>query len=221
VNDDTNDRQDSELRPLLRAIAAGDGARVSTLLDASPPLATASTPVGASREASSEHFLVEIAHYIYAGDTPLHIAAAAYQTDIAKELITRGGNVRARNRMGAEPLHYASDGQPGSARWNPAAQAATVDSLIRAGADANAADNRGVTPLHRAVRTRCAAAAGALLAHGADPRLRNRNGSTPLQLAVRTTGRGGSGSVAAKHQQAEIIRMLEEYGARPSSHGHG
>ena len=43
----------------------------------------------------------------------------------------------ARNRRGAEPLHYAVDGVPGSRSWDPAAQAATVASLIDAGADPN------------------------------------------------------------------------------------
>lgn len=202
-----------ELTPLLRAIAVGDRTRVSNLLAGSPWLATASIAVGASRGGSTAHFLENIEHYVYAGDTALHIAAASYQADIAKELVAKGAGLRARNRMGAEPLHYASDGRPGSKHWNPAAQAATIDSLLRAGADANAADKRGVTPLHRAIRTRCAAAVRALLAHGADPRLRNGNGSPPLELAARTTGRGGSGGAAAKEQQAAIMHMLVEYGA--------
>jgi ankyrin repeat protein len=73
-----------------------------------------------------------------------------------------------------------------------------VAALLAAGADPNATDKSGVAPLHRAVRTRCAAAVAALLDGGADPRLPNRRGSTPLQLANRATGRGGSGSPEAK-----------------------
>jgi hypothetical protein len=61
-------------------------------------------------------------------------------------------------------------------------------------------------PLHRAVRTRCAAAVKALLDSGADARAVNRKGSTPMLLATQSTGRGGTGSVAAKAQQAEILR---------------
>jgi ankyrin repeat protein len=56
---------------------------------------------------------------------------------------------------------------PGSPGWNPAAQAATIAYLIEAGADPNARDKSQVAPLHRAVRTRCAAAVGALLDGGA------------------------------------------------------
>ena len=103
-------------------------------------------------------------------------------------------------------------GMPGSSCWNPSAQAATIACLIEAGADPNATDMGGVTPLHRAVRTRCAAAVEALLAHGADVGRENKNGSTPMLLATQTTGRGGSGSPAAKAQQEEIVRLLERHG---------
>jgi 5-enolpyruvylshikimate-3-phosphate synthase len=68
--------------------------------------------------------------------------------------------------------------------------------------------------LHRAVRTRCAAAVEALLSHGADINARNNSGSTPLTLARLTTGRGGSGSVAAKEQQQQILQLLAAHGAR-------
>jgi hypothetical protein len=84
-----------------------------------------------------------------------------------------------------------------------------VEALLDAGADPNAIDKSGVAPLHRAVRTRSAAAVAALLDGGADPELTNKRGSTPLQLATRTTGRGGSGSPEARAEQEEIIRLLE------------
>jgi ankyrin repeat protein len=198
---------------LVRAVVVGDSAAASRLLAASPALAIARAVKGATRRTARAHYLDEIEHYIYAGDTVLHIAAAGYRQEIAGNLIATGADVRARNRRGAEPLHYAVDGVPGSHTWNPRAQAATVVRLLAAGSDPNAADNSGVTPLHRAVRTRCAAAVKALLEGGADVQLKNRSGSTPMQLAIRNTGRGGSGSPDAKVQQAEIVRMLERHGA--------
>jgi ankyrin repeat protein len=82
-----------------------------------------------------------------------------YRTKIVQELIARGAEVHAKHRRGAEPLHAAAVGMPGSHTCNPSAQVATIARLIEAGADANAVDISGVTPLHRAVRTRCAAAA--------------------------------------------------------------
>src|SRR5262249_5525994 len=68
------------------------------------------------------------------------------------------------------------------------------------------------SPLHRAVRTRCAAAAECLLQAGADPTLRNKSGSTPFHLAVQTTGRGGSGTDEAKAAQEQIIRTFLSLG---------
>ena len=197
----------------VRAVVAGDAAAAARLLAASPELATAGAEEGATRRGAQAYFLHEIGHYLYGGDTALHVAAAGYRQEIAQRLIAAGADVRARNRRGAEPLHYAADGSPGSRAWDPDAQAATIACLIAAGADPNAVDNSGVAPLHRAVRTRCAAAVKALIEHGADVRRANRNGSTPLQLARRNTGRGGSGSPEAKAQQGEIVRLLAQHGA--------
>jgi hypothetical protein len=197
------------LRTLVDAIAAGQTARCFELLAANPGLARATEGKGATRAAAASNFLTPIMHYIYAGDTVLHLAAAAYRLEVVERLIELGADVRARNRRGAEPLHYASDGGPGAPHWNPDAQAATITRLVAAGADPNAADKSGVAPLHRAVRTRCAAAVAALLAGGADASLKNANGSTPMALATRPTGRGGSGSNEAKAQQAQIVALLQ------------
>jgi hypothetical protein len=118
--------------------------------------------------------------------------------------------------LSQQPLHYASDCNT----WNPTAQVATIECLIRAGANPNSTDKSGVTPIHRAVRTRCAAAVQALLFLGAKPDLPNKNGSTPLHLAVQNTGRGGSGGPEAVEQQREIILLLLQNGA-PIKHKDG
>jgi hypothetical protein len=201
------------LMKFAQAVAIGDMATASRLLAESSGLASACFEQGATRQDPMTYFLTAISHYLYEGDTALHAAAAAYQYEIARKLIAAGADVRARNRRGAEPLHYAVDGGPGSPTWNPGAQGATVSVLIAAGADPNAVDKSGVTPLHRAVRTRCTAAVKVLLESGADVRCRNKNGSTPMQIATRTTGRGGSGLPEAKAQQSEIVRLLEQHGA--------
>jgi ankyrin repeat protein len=204
------------LTALLHAIVLGDVARASGMIAKAPALARVSAEVGATRAEAKAHYLEEIQHYVYKGDTALHIAAAAYQPEIARLLIAKGADVGAKNRRGAQPLHYAVDGLPGSRSWNPSAQAAVVECLIEAGADVNAADSSGVTPLHRAVRTRCAAAVRALLDGGADPKRPNQSGSTPMALALSNTGRGGTGSAEAKVQQREIVSLLERYGGAPS-----
>ena len=200
-------------RDFVEAIVSGDSATAIRLLDASPLLARESAAYGATRQSAKQNFFDQILHYMYEGDTALHMAAAAYQTRIAEELIAKGAEVSARNRRGAEPLHYAVDGGPGSSAWNPAAQTEIIARLLQAGADPNAVDKSGVAPLHRAVRNRCAVAVRVLIEGGADPRAPNRSGSTPLLLATQNTGRGGSGSAEAKAQQNEILRLLLEHAA--------
>jgi hypothetical protein len=194
---------------LMRAIAAGDVPHATRLLATSPSLATTQLDHGATRQASTDYFLTAIGHYAYTGDTALHIAAASHRPDIARALVAAGADVSAKNRRGAQPLHYAVDGRPSAADWDPDAQAATVAYLIEVGADPSATDMSGVAPLHRAVRTRSAAAVRVLLDAGVDPRGPNRRGSTPLTLATQNTGRGGTGTPEAKAQQREIIELLE------------
>src|SRR3954464_15075695 len=170
----------ADLTALLRAIANGEGEAARALLRGSPDLARAAAQEGATRQSPAPHFLEAIGHYVYAGDTALHVAAAAHRADLARLLLELGADPHARNRHGAEPLHYAADAAPGLPRWDAAAQAATIACLIAAGADPNAAARRGVTALHRAVRTRSAAAVEALLEGGAAPGRPNGRGSTPL-----------------------------------------
>jgi hypothetical protein len=203
---------DDALLALFRLIASGDAREISRRLDSSPGLANRAIRRGASRQ-GPEPFLVPIRHYVYGGDTSLHIAAAAYRTELVERLMAKGAEVRARNRRGAEPLHYAADSSPDAAHWDPAAQRAVIISLITGGADPNALDASGVAPLHRAVRTRGSRAVIALLEHGADLRQPNKSGSTPLHLAVQTTGRSNAGSDAAKEEQRRIIEVLMTHGA--------
>ncbi|MFO1064964.1 MAG: ankyrin repeat domain-containing protein [Pirellulales bacterium] len=181
----------------------------------------------------SEEFFSQIEHHIYRGDTALHVAAAAHSPDIVRWLIANGADLCAANRRGAQPLHYAADHsdedeQSDTARngaqtttgilkhEHPGSQTEVIQILIAAGADPNALDKSGVTPLHRAVRKRSIEAVRALLAGGAEPRKPNRSGSTPLHLAVQNTGSGGSGTAAARSRQREIIACLLQHGAKPS-----
>jgi Ankyrin repeats (3 copies)/Ankyrin repeats (many copies) len=196
---------------LVRAIVSGDARKASRLIAESPHLVHERAVVGASRGTSEPYFFEEIKHYLYAGDTALHMAAAGFKSEIVQVLIDRGADCSVKNRRGAEPLHYASDANT----WNPTAQAATIACLIRAAANPNAVDKSGVPPLHRAVRTRSAAAVQALLAGDAEPRGRNKSGSTPLHLAVQNTGRGGSGTPHAIEQQRQIILLLLQNGGKP------
>lgn len=167
--------------------------------------------------ASQDCFVEAVPHWLYVGDTSLHLAAAALRTGAAKILLEAGADPNAENRRGATPLHYANDPRPSSgAIWDPARQAELIDLLVGHGGEVDHTDRGGATPLHRAVRARSVAAVRSLLDAGArvDCRLAKR-GSSPLHLAVQSTGAGGtSGSIDA---QLEIIAALLQHGADPAA----
>ena len=204
---------DDLLLAVFATIASGDHVGVKRMLDHTPSMVTVPLRAGASRQDPGPYFLLPIRHYVYAGDTALHVAAAAHDRGVAETLVVQGATVGARNRRGAEPLHYAADGSPGA---DAKAQRQLISFLIDAGADPNALDKSGVSPLHRAVRNRCSEGVSVLIDKGANPLLMNKSGSTPLHLAVQNTGKSHSGSDAAKEEQRRIIVSLLERGASPN-----
>src|SRR6202030_65074 len=118
------------LLALFGAIASGDHQAVTRRIDEAPGLATGSIRIAATRQDPQTYFLPSIHHYVYAGDTALHLAAAAHHRELSKFVVARGADVRARNRRGAEPLHYAADGSPGADNWDRDAQREVITYLI-------------------------------------------------------------------------------------------
>jgi ankyrin repeat protein len=210
---------DETLLAVMRAIAAGDATHVEALLRGDPALVDAAVETGATREDPQTFFLDEIRHHVYRGDTVLHVAGAAHSAALVRTLAERGGRVGAVNRRGAQPLHYATDGGPGSPNWDPPAQRATVACLLALGADVNATDKQGTTPLLRAIRNRGADAVDALIAGGADVHRTNKAGSSAGQLAEWTTGKSGSGAPEARAEQQRIIELLRAAGVSADESG--
>jgi hypothetical protein len=191
---------------ILSAILNDDRRRVKELLKADRGLAT-------QRIAEPKLYQSEIFHWIYVGDTALHLAAAGYRVEIVQLLLAAGADPNAAtNHRRSGPLHYAADGYITGPAWDAKTQVKAIHCLLKAGADVNAQDKNGAAPLHRAVRTRCAAAVQCLLQSGADPTRRNKSGSTPFHLAVQNTGRGGSGDEKAKGEQRKIIETFLSWG---------
>lgn len=198
------------MKPLLTAVVDDDRKAVQELLQADGGLATRLIREPKLHEA-------KIFHWIYAGDTALHLAAAGYRVEIVRLLLTAGANPNAAaNRRRSTPLHYAADGFITGPLWDAQKQVETIRCLLDAGADLHAQEKNGATPLHRAVRTRCAAAVRCLLQDGSDPTRKNLTGNTPFHLAVQNTGRGGSGAAAAIEAQREIIREFLSAGVSPA-----
>ncbi len=190
----------------LEAILEDNRARVKEFLEADTDLATRLIQRAVLYDS-------KIFHWIYVGDTALHLAAAGYRIEIARLLLTAGADPNsARNHRRSNPLHYAADGYINGPEWDAKRQVNTIRCLLDAGAGINAQDKNGAAPLHRAVRTRCAAAVRCLLEAGGDPTLKNKSGSTPFHLAVQNTGRGGTGAEAAKAAQRQIIAEFLAYG---------
>ncbi|MFI5420462.1 MAG: ankyrin repeat domain-containing protein [Nitrososphaerales archaeon] len=208
---------DSALLELMRLIVDNDFDRVVALINSSAGLLRQPLITGATRKTASQFYFPKISHYLMAGDTSLHVAAAGYRTQIVSFLLKNDADVRARDRLGAEPLHYASDGGLNLHLWDPKKQGETISLLVKAGADLDAVNKLGVAPLHRAVRQRCLNAVTTLVNLGADVMLRNASGSTPLHLAVQNTGKGGSASLEAKEMQGKIILFLLDAGANPDA----
>src|SRR3977135_2191674 len=163
---------------LFTAILDDDPPRARDLLKADPGLATCL--FDEARLCQSQIF-----HWIYAGDTALHLAAAGYRVELVRLLLAAGADPNAAmNHRRSGPLHYAADGYITGPVWNAARQVQTIQCLLDAGANINAPDKNGATRLPRAVRARCAAAVKFLLDRGCDALLKNKPGSTAFHLAV-------------------------------------
>src|SRR5437762_2815706 len=89
---------------LFAAIVNDDRDLVKNLLKADRSLATLSV-----RKPKLYEF--QILHWIYVGDTALHLAAAGYRAEIVRQLLRAGADPNATaNHRRSGPLHYAADG---------------------------------------------------------------------------------------------------------------
>ena len=136
------------------------------------------------------------------GRTPLHLSAIhSYDVSVIEALIEFGADVNARDDSGSTPLHWATiDGvRPEMMVYYDMNDAihvsppdgylrARIDVLLDAGANVNARDIDGSTPLHyAAARSPDPVIIQDLVAAGSDVNAIDLYGETPLHWAARYT----------------------------------
>ena len=158
--------------PLLAAVFSGDLPATAALL------ALGATP--APREAED-------------AETPLHAAARRGHTGLVGMLVSAGADVDARTRThSSTPLWIAAHAHMWEAGSNKVDTLDAIRALVRAGADTEAKDARGDTPLFEALGSGYVAAVEVLVGEGADVCARDGEGATVLHRAA---GKGDLGSV--------------------------
>ena len=156
---------------IWEASAVGQRARVLELLAQQPALVNAPAPDGFA---------------------PLGLAVFFGHPAVMETLLAGGAAVNqpSRNAMQVQPLHSAV------AHTDPAQALRMARRLLDEGADPNAVQSGGWTPLHEAARRGHMELAALLLRSGAKAEARNDDGQTPLDLA-------------RAEAQAEMARFLE------------
>lgn len=127
--------------------------------------------------------------YDCTGYTAMSNALRHGEVEIQAVLDTHPALVNEVSTGGATPLHMCGMGNEN--------QMATAF-LIKKGADINARDTYGYTPLHRMASNNLEVGAKALLDAGADPRAETKHGETPMSIA-RSSQAGKVASILAQH----------------------
>jgi ankyrin repeat protein len=137
--------------------------------------------------------------------TPLHSTALFGHKEIAELLITKGADVNAKDKDGETPLDWAklhrrpeiadflrkhgakTSFELKASQYFIAAAGFSFEAVkhgLAAGANVNATDESGWTPLHRAAMRGRKEIAKLLIAKGADVNAKDKDGLTPLHYAA-------------------------------------
>lgn len=149
------------------------------------------------------------------GLTPLHLACLGGHLETAAALVVRGADVQAKCDGGDSVLMTAMMGENPYSQYvpwlyqkldNPERIKALVDLLVKAGADINAANEGGETPLWNAIRYQEADMLEHLIGKGADIHHKNVFGDDLISEAAQSLSRADSwGEIP--HRRKEGLSM--------------
>jgi ankyrin repeat protein len=153
------------------------------------------------------------------GATPLLRAAKAGDAAAVKLLLEHGANPNLPNIQGVTPLMAAAGlgsneiDTRGRFKTQPD-MIASIDLLVKAGAEVNAHDNNGQTALHGAALFGYDDVIKDLVAHNADVNAKDKKGMTPLDSAMGRAGGHGRGgtSIIVHDATAALIKQYQSEG---------
>jgi ankyrin repeat protein len=149
------------------------------------------------------------------GSTPLLRAAKAADVAAIRLLLAHGANPDLPNIQGVTPVMAAAGlgsneiDTRGRFKTQPD-QVASIDLLVKAGADINVHDNRGQTALHGAALFGYDDVIKDLVAHNADVNAKDKKGMTPLDSAMGRAGGHGRGGVSIEVHDATAA-LIKQY----------
>ncbi|MDB4712742.1 ankyrin repeat domain-containing protein [bacterium] len=164
------------------------------------------------------------------GRTPLHYATSGY-SETVRLLLANGADVNAKDGGGETPLDLAIQQQKteiAELLRKHGGKSGAIDSIyiaasvgnieavkqhLATGADVNAKDKFGSTPMHTAARFGQNEVSELLIAKGADVNAKNNNGVTPLDTAIVGIAFISRGEVIM-HKHPKTADLLRKHGAK-------
>ncbi|KAK6055713.1 ankyrin repeat protein [Cooperia oncophora] len=239
-----SDELDSNFTSLLhRSARDGNVEAMQSLISRRPDLVNASDTDGIREIGFLEYYTNSFdSHFPFFQFTALHYAAKYGHVKAVELLLNRGATV---DVVGHESVHVCvarssvsqfidASAHSTSRHMTADVTTAIINLLVGRGADVNARDSYGMTPLHHGAMKGNEPAVKALIKHGADVNAKTIKGTTPLLTAcvhgydeiiqtLLSNGADTSGTdkrmnsvyhIAAHHGRSDTLKLLLQHGGQ-------